>query len=976
MSGKNDSTKNKTVLSLCMIIAAGAVLALLLILPLRGIMNAVNRLDYISQRLDDYPRMNAVYLQETEEWWNSWRKELYDQRARQAALIYSSDEKHTDEGEKLAYIAEVLQAETAQIVSPEEYREISGKEGGADFSAAGAELGDGRVIVLSFLSSTENSRKALMEDDTFFLSQVEAGLPGYICVLREGALSVYPKDENEEALRNMIGSMLESGKLDPAGLAAEAGKNGEKAALKVMLNPRTEGVPARKYLLYSAAYSDNNDFVINVSDSSTLFRFGRKRSWALWFLCCAIMALLGHSLWKTRLYRQETGPQEEHLAAVKQSISAMFLGVLLLLGSVFVIQMLSSVNLAQQGATDQAVYLKEVLGQESERAVEIEKEFDDMYLFRARTAARILSDNPQLIDTDFLYSLDHSMNGAGMRVFNTDGLLLASDELLNSAVDTSMVSMAHAVPGSGQIEEPQQAAGTEEGFHARFYRAIMTGEEGKTTGWVELCARQDQLDDLLRETGMQEVVGDLHIMDTLHAVAVEKTAEGRITASTWKNWVGDPAEEHGIHTDLLYDGYEGIVSFDGNKCYSVVFDYGNSHVIVGSENETALVFIGGVLILTWLLAMLMLLAVYRPLVRRILAYQKQLFLADPEGRALAGKREYPPLTEYNRDFMIAVFLLSAVLFFTTKGNPAGLTYNIVRGTWIRGVNAATITTSIMLASVVFAVQRLIDIILLRMGKYLSPKGMTVCRLIDSGLTYIGTIVMIIYALSMFGVNTTTLIGGVGATALIFTLGANSLIADVLAGIFIIFEGDFTVGDVVVIDDFRGIVTDISMRTTKLMDDNTRDIKIINNSEIRELTNQSRENSAVIVDIPISRSMGLEKGEAIVQEAIRKLPEMHPKIIGTPQYWGISKLPEKNKYTGKLGGFNARIAFDCLEMDKEMLTYQVYRSLIDLVTELNAATPAEPAGEKTGTEKAAESGKTAVAEKAAESGKTTGAAPGN
>ena len=135
----------------------------------------------------------------------------------------------------------------------------------------------------------------------------------------------------------------------------------------------------------------------------------------------------------------------------------------------------------------------------------------------------------------------------------------------------------------------------------------------------------------------------------------------------------------------------------------------------------------------------------------------------------------------------------------------------------------------MLASVVFAIQKLIDTIVLRLGKYMSPKGVTICRLIDSGFTYIGTIIIIIYALSMFGVNTATLIGGVGATALIFTLGANSLIADVLAGIFIIFEGDFTVGDVVVIDDFRGIVTDIGMRTTKLMDDNTRDIKIISNS---------------------------------------------------------------------------------------------------------------------------------------------------
>ena len=63
--------------------------------------------------------------------------------------------------------------------------------------------------------------------------------------------------------------------------------------------------------------------------------------------------------------------------------------------------------------------------------------------------------------------------------------------------------------------------------------------------------------------------------------------------------------------------------------------------------------------------------------------------------------------------------------------------------------------------------------------------------------------------------------------------------------------------------------------------------------------------------------------------------MYPQIIGTPQYWGVSGLPEKNVVSGKLGPFKARIAFECLESDKVMLTYHVYRSLVELVDDLNA-----------------------------------------
>ena len=170
--------------------------------------------------------------------------------------------------------------------------------------------------------------------------------------------------------------------------------------------------------------------------------------------------------------------------------------------------------------------------------------------------------------------------------------------------------------------------------------------------------------------------------------------------------------------------------------------------------------------------------------------------------------------------------------------------------------------------------------------------------------------------------------------MIFTLGANSLIADVIAGIFIIFEGDFIVGDIIVIDDFRGVVTEISMRTTELRDELTRDIKVVNNSTIKMLVNKSREISSVVVDIPISEAVGIENAEKILIAAIKKLPSEYPEIIGTPKYWGVSKLTEKVALTGRLDGARARVSFDCREKDKEELTYKIYRSLVNVIDAVN------------------------------------------
>lgn len=164
-------------------------------------------------------------------------------------------------------------------------------------------------------------------------------------------------------------------------------------------------------------------------------------------------------------------------------------------------------------------------------------------------------------------------------------------------------------------------------------------------------------------------------------------------------------------------------------------------------------------------------------------------------------------------------------------------------------------------------------------------------------------------------------------AVIFTLGANSLIADVLSGLFVIFEGNFIVGDVVIINDFRGVVTDVSIRTTKLMDDNSQDITIISNSSIKELTNQSRQISTIMLDIPIGKSMGLEKGVPILKDKLKVLPSIFPKIVGEVEYWGVSDFPSRNQMTGKYGGCKVRIALSCHEKDREMLTYAVKEEMM-------------------------------------------------
>ena len=186
-------------------------------------------------------------------------------------------------------------------------------------------------------------------------------------------------------------------------------------------------------------------------------------------------------MWRTRLYAEENDLSDDYKRAKIKGFFIRLFACVMLFGSVAVTQLLSNVNLSQQGATDQAAYLKTVLDQEASRAAQITDEFDKMYKSRVEMAAMVLSEKPELIDADSLYRLDQALGGKTLRIFNVDGSVLASDEVLMLAVDDRFY-------GNSVVYDFNESGGTEmrQDLQNRYYRTFMTDQYGKTTGFVEL----------------------------------------------------------------------------------------------------------------------------------------------------------------------------------------------------------------------------------------------------------------------------------------------------------------------------------------------------------------------------------------------------------------------------------------------------------------------------------------------------------
>ena len=176
-------------------------------------------------------------------------------------------------------------------------------------------------------------------------------------------------------------------------------------------------------------------------------------------------------------------------------------------------------------------------------------------------------------------------------------------------------------------------------------------------------------------------------------------------------------------------------------------------------------------------------------------------------------------------------------------------------------------------------------------KFKHHRSETIRTLIGNLLKYVIYILGLVISLGCLGVDTTSLFISVGVVGIVIGFGAQSLIEDVITGLFIVFEGEFDVGDIITIDGFRGEVKSIGLRTVSIID-NGGNIRIINNSEISSLINLSEVTSVAVVNVPVSYNDPLEKAEAAVKEALRELPDEYPEIFKEPPvYRGVDVLTE-------------------------------------------------------------------------------------
>jgi moderate conductance mechanosensitive channel len=173
---------------------------------------------------------------------------------------------------------------------------------------------------------------------------------------------------------------------------------------------------------------------------------------------------------------------------------------------------------------------------------------------------------------------------------------------------------------------------------------------------------------------------------------------------------------------------------------------------------------------------------------------------------------------------------------------------------------------------------------------LQKRKQTIANLILSITRYIVGILSLLFIFSIWGVNIAPALAGLGILGLVIGLGAQSFIKDLISGFFIIFEHHFDVGETVEISGFKGIITDIGLKTTKICNWKG-EIRIVNNGDISSLINFSRNPSLALVDFSIAYQEDVQKTIDLLNAELPKIREHHLEIIEDPVVMGVTQLAD-------------------------------------------------------------------------------------
>ncbi len=543
-------------------------------------------------------------------------------------------------------------------------------------------------------------------------------------------------------------------------------------------------------------------------------------------------------------------------------------GLLALVVISFYMQTLFALSSQSLTLTERVEQVAADIERSQERAAELEEQYNERYLSKARVAAYVFDQNPGLANRESLQQLADALQVQYLFTFDSAGTMTATNSSftnfsLSEDPEDQSYEFRKLLQGVDSVVQP--AGPDEVSGEMRQYIGVTTHDEtGAVNGFVQLSIRPTRLEVLLESVRIDHVLDGVHVGADGFAFAVSK-ADGTIAYYPDANTTGKLATDCGLTEAQLKDGYSDYVTIDGETLIAASAETGDYYV----------------------------------------------YAAGSDGALMA---ERGPLTLATAG--IAAVCL-AVVFKDALFERGSIFAYILGGSWEHGLNIFAITASIMFACLIATVAEIVQHVLMLVARVVEARGVTMCRLASSIVKYASVIGMLYWCLALLGVDTATLMASAGLLTFAVSLGAKDIVTDIISGLFIIFEGEFRVGDIIQVGGHRGTVMEIGVRTTKINDGNGN-VLVLRNSSISNVVNMTKEHSYAAVEVGIEYGESLERVESILAKELPNIKKRLPAIVEGPFYKGVTMLADNS--------VNIKIVAECAEKDRLPLINDLNREM--------------------------------------------------
>src|SRR4051794_17867660 len=152
-------------------------------------------------------------------------------------------------------------------------------------------------------------------------------------------------------------------------------------------------------------------------------------------------------------------------------------------------------------------------------------------------------------------------------------------------------------------------------------------------------------------------------------------------------------------------------------------------------------------------------------------------------------------------------------------------------------------------------------------------------------------IAVVMVLGELGVNLAPILASAGVIGVALGFGAQNLVKDFIAGIGIILEDQYGVGDVVDLGEASGTVEAVGLRITRLRDAHGV-VWYVRNGEVLRVGNKSQGYAQVVIDMPVAHDTDLERCRSVMQEVADQMygeEEWAEVLLAPPESLGVESI---------------------------------------------------------------------------------------